>query len=112
MLSLESTPINTKDYEKFLDLVENTAGDSFHLYYGLFMYNKSALQMLERLDLAFDALRNELFGRLQNVVRKQLFENNADKVQNSQNGCTRLLKWSLQPGNGAALPTSSSLTLR
>jgi arogenate dehydrogenase (NADP+) len=112
MLSLESTPINTKGYEKFLDLVENTAGDSFHLYYGLFMYNKSALQMLERLDLAFDALRNELFGRLHNVVRKQLFENNADKVQNSQDGCTRLLKRSLQPVNGAALPSSSSLTLR
>jgi hypothetical protein len=37
--------------------VENTAGDSFDLYYGLFMYNKRALQMLERLDLAFKALK-------------------------------------------------------
>ncbi|KAA3476858.1 arogenate dehydrogenase 1, chloroplastic [Gossypium australe] len=75
MLGLESTPINTKGYETLLDLVENTCGDSFDLYYGLFLYNKSALEMVERLDLAFDALRNELFGRLHHVVRKQLFEN-------------------------------------
>ena len=109
MLSLKSTPINTKGYETLLDLVENTAGDSFDLYYGLFMYNKSALQMLEKLDSAFEALRNELFGRLHNVVRKQFFEN-AEKVH-SQDSYTRLPKWS-QPGNGAALASSSSLALR
>nr|TKR89938.1 hypothetical protein D5086_0000238310 [Populus alba] len=34
---LETSPINTKGYETLLDLVENTAGDSFELYYGLFM---------------------------------------------------------------------------
>ncbi|XVF70063.1 hypothetical protein PTKIN_Ptkin11bG0131300 [Pterospermum kingtungense] len=75
MLGLESTPINTKGYETLLELVENTCGDSFDLYYGLFLYNKSALEMVQRLDLAIDALRNELFGRLHYVVRKQLFEN-------------------------------------
>ncbi|MBA0754139.1 hypothetical protein Gogos_022044 [Gossypium gossypioides] len=80
MLGLESTPINTKGYETLLDLVENTCRDSFDLYYGLFLYNKSALEMVERLDLAFDALRNELFGRLHHVVRKQLFEN-GEKVK-------------------------------
>ncbi|KAG2713392.1 hypothetical protein I3760_04G174500 [Carya illinoinensis] len=100
MLNLESTPINTKGYETLLDLVENTAADSFDLYYGLFMYNKSALEMLERLDLAFEALRNELFGRLHHVVRKQLFE----KVRNSQESSARTR-------NGAALP-SSALALR
>ena len=42
MLGLESTPINTKGYETLLDLVENTCRDSFDLYYGLFLYNKSA----------------------------------------------------------------------
>ncbi|KAG4141002.1 hypothetical protein ERO13_D06G051400v2 [Gossypium hirsutum] len=80
MLGLESTPINTKGYETLLDLVENTCRDSFDLYYGLFLYNKSALEMVERLDLAFDALRNELFGRLHHVVRKQFFEN-GEKVK-------------------------------
>ncbi|KAL5561219.1 hypothetical protein UlMin_030966 [Ulmus minor] len=74
-LKLDSTPINTKRYETLFDLVENTAADSFDLYYGLFMYNKNALEMLERLDLAFEALKTLLFGRLHDVARKQLFGN-------------------------------------
>ncbi|XP_048133519.1 arogenate dehydrogenase 1, chloroplastic [Rhodamnia argentea] len=78
-LDLESTPINTKGYETLLGLVDNTAGDSFDLYYGLFMYNNNSLEMLERLDLAFEALKKQLFGRLHDVVRKQLFES-AEKV--------------------------------
>ncbi|KAK4391547.1 Arogenate dehydrogenase 2, chloroplastic [Sesamum angolense] len=72
-LELESTPINTKGYETLLNLVENTASDSFDLYYGLFMYNKNAMEQLERLDLAFEALKKELFGHLHEVLRKQLF---------------------------------------
>lgn len=83
MLMLESTPINTRGYETLLDLVENTCGDSFDLYYGLFLYNKNALEMIERLDLAFEALRKQLFGRLHDVVRKQLF-GNGDRVQSLQ----------------------------
>ncbi|XP_028807290.1 arogenate dehydrogenase 1, chloroplastic [Neltuma alba] len=81
MLMLGSTPINTKGYESLLELVVNTSGDSFDLYYGLFMFNKNSLEMLERLDLAFDALRKQLIGRLHDVVRNQLFEN-AGKMQN------------------------------
>lgn len=72
-LKLESTPINTKGYETLLDLVENTASDSFDLYYGLFMYNKNALEELEKLDLAFESLKKELFGHLHDILRKQLF---------------------------------------
>ncbi|CAA7022936.1 unnamed protein product [Microthlaspi erraticum] len=81
-LKLQSTPINTKGYEALLDLAENTRGDSFDLYYGLFVYNKNSLEMLERMDLAFEALRKELFGRLHGVVRKQLFEGEAQRVPN------------------------------
>ena len=73
-LCLESTPINTKGYETLLKLVENTAGDSFDLYYGLFMYNVNAMEQLERLDLAFKSLMKQLFGLLHGVHRKQLFE--------------------------------------
>jgi prephenate dehydrogenase len=39
-MKLKSTPINTKGYESLLNLVENTANDTFDLYYGLFMYNQ------------------------------------------------------------------------
>lgn len=104
MLELESTPINTKGYESLLNLVENTAGDSFDLYYGLFMYNKSALEMLERLDLAFEALRTQLFGSLHEVVRKQLFEN----------GKARRRQRSLREtnGNGSAVGQTSMIHMR
>lgn len=74
-LGLESTPINTKGYKTLLNLVENTAGDSFDLYYGLFMYNVNAMEQLERLDHSFESLKKQLFGRLHGVLRKQLFEN-------------------------------------
>ncbi|KAK7330029.1 hypothetical protein VNO77_24214 [Canavalia gladiata] len=100
MLMLESTPINTKGYESLLKLVENTAGDSFDLYYGLFMFNKNSLEMLERLDFAFEDLRKQLMGRLHSVVRKQLFENagkmlslqeNHPALQGDQNGSALVL---------------------
>ncbi|RRT51859.1 hypothetical protein B296_00032959 [Ensete ventricosum] len=73
-LNLKSTPINTKGYETLLKLVENTCSDSFDLYNGLFMYNKNSTELLERLELAFDSLKKELFGRLHDILRKQLFE--------------------------------------
>lgn len=79
-LGLQSTPINTKGYQILLDLVENTAGDSFDLYYGLFMYNVNAMEQLERLDLAFESLKKHLFGRLHGVLRKELFED-TEKLQ-------------------------------
>ncbi|CAL9117610.1 unnamed protein product [Musa textilis] len=73
-LDLKSAPINTKGYETLLKLVENTCSDSFDLYNGLFMYNKNSTELLERLELAFDSLKKELFGRLHDILRKQLFE--------------------------------------
>ncbi|XP_020107198.1 arogenate dehydrogenase 2, chloroplastic-like [Ananas comosus] len=73
-LDLKPTPINTKGYEMLLKLVENTCSDSFDLYNGLFMYNKNSTELLERLDVAFDSLKKELFGRLHDRLRKQLFE--------------------------------------
>eukprot|EP00897_Mesotaenium_endlicherianum_P007085 jgi/Mesen1/6404/ME000329S05570 len=73
-LELESTPINTKGYETLLNLVGNTSGDSFDLYYGLFMYNINATEELQKLEQAFDAVKKQLFDRLHNILRAQLFE--------------------------------------
>ncbi|KAK4718782.1 hypothetical protein R3W88_017120 [Solanum pinnatisectum] len=56
--------INTKGYE---NLVEITASDSFDLYSALFMYDKNAMEELERLDFAFEALK-ELFGHLHDLT--------------------------------------------
>ena len=39
-MRLAATPIDTRGYESLLSLVDNTAHDSFDLYYGLFMYNQ------------------------------------------------------------------------
>lgn len=103
MLNLESTPINTKGYESLLNLVENTAGDSFDLYYGLFMFNKNSLEMLEKLDFAFEDLRKQLMGRLHGVVREQLFDNDGE-VQSLQDNNYAPLEVAQ---NGSALALSS-----
>ncbi|VFQ70735.1 unnamed protein product [Cuscuta campestris] len=128
-LGLETTPINTKGYETLLDLVKNTASDSFDLYYGLFMYNKNAMEQLVRLDFAFESLKKELFGHLHNKLRKQLFrkaeEETGERVVLSKlpkNGfyalpssmgkteetVERASRLSKLPKNGYALPSSSS----
>ncbi|KAK9132083.1 hypothetical protein Scep_011611 [Stephania cephalantha] len=73
-LDLESTPINTKGYETLLQLTENTVSDSFDLYYGLFMYNVNATEQIENLDRAFEAVKQKLFGRLHDLLRKQIVE--------------------------------------
>ncbi|KAJ4835512.1 Arogenate dehydrogenase 2, chloroplastic [Turnera subulata] len=70
---LESSPLDTKGCETLLNLVENTSRDSYELYYGLFLYNQNALEQLERLDVAFEAVKKQLFGQLRQVYRKQLF---------------------------------------
>lgn len=92
---LESSPINTKGYETLLNLVENTKGDSFDLYYGLFMYNQNALEQLERLDMAFESIKKDLFGRLHQVYRKQLFGDNNGEVEKKRSLAQKLL------GNGS-----------
>ncbi|KAJ9692758.1 hypothetical protein PVL29_011714 [Vitis rotundifolia] len=75
---LESSSINTQGYETLLKLVENTAKDSFDLYYGLFIYNNNAMEQLEKLELAFQSLKRELSGNLQSLYSRQLFEDEGE----------------------------------
>ncbi|XP_026663819.1 arogenate dehydrogenase 2, chloroplastic-like [Phoenix dactylifera] len=84
-LDLKSTPINTMGYETLLDLVANTCSDSFELYNGLFMYNKNSTELLDRLDVAFDSLKKELFGNLHDILRKQLFESAPSSLERANN---------------------------
>lgn len=104
-LDLNSTPINTKGYERLMGLVENTSSDSFELYYGLFMYNKNAMEQLERLDLAFESLKKELFGHLQEVSRKQMFRTRERQLHVLQE--PRALLKLPSNMNGHALPPRS-----
>ncbi|GMH04571.1 hypothetical protein Nepgr_006411 [Nepenthes gracilis] len=80
-LKLEDTPINTKGYESLLNLVENTARDSFELFYGLFLYNKNVMEQLERMDLAFEMVKKQLFGHLHGLLRSQLFDGSEMEVR-------------------------------
>lgn len=73
-MGLESSSINTEGYERLLKLVETTSRDSFDLYCGLFMYNNNAMEQLERLELAFQSLKRELSGNLQDLCSRQIFE--------------------------------------
>ncbi|KAL6602828.1 hypothetical protein ACP70R_043189 [Stipagrostis hirtigluma subsp. patula] len=73
-LNMKSTPINTKGYETLLQLTENTVSDSFDLYYGLFMYNVNATEQLDNLERAFEKVRQMLYGRLHDLLRKQIVE--------------------------------------
>lgn len=72
-MDLKPTDINTKGFDSLLNLVNNTANDSFDLYYGLFLYNQNATDELERLEDAFDLVKKQLFGRLHDIARNQLF---------------------------------------
>lgn len=92
---VESSPINTKGYETLLDLVDNTKGDSFDLYYGLFMYNKNSLEQLQRLEIAFESIKKQLFGQMFRVYRKELFGN----AEEEERG--RLLSAPKETQNGA-----------
>ncbi|PHT37939.1 Arogenate dehydrogenase 1, chloroplastic [Capsicum baccatum] len=71
-LGPETTPINTKGYEKLLNLMENTTADSFDLYYGLFMYNNNSMEVLEKLDAALESLKRELFGKVLEKLEKKV----------------------------------------
>ena len=93
-LDMRSTSINTKGYESLLALVDNTNSDSFELFYGLFMYNVNATEELERMEIAFDEVKKELFGRMHTAVRQQLFEDN--------------LRPSLPPSSSSSNASSSS----
>jgi arogenate dehydrogenase (NADP+) len=82
------TPIDTKGYRSLLSLVENTANDSFELYYGLFLYNPNATEQLEKLEKAFDSVKRQLFNQLHGKLREEmgLVGSSANANANSSKG--------------------------
>jgi hypothetical protein len=64
------------------------------------LYNLTAADELERLEKAFDVVKKQLFGRLHDIARKQLFPSPVPQEQQPQ-----------QPtplANGSAKPSASS----
>ena len=72
-MELAETTISTKGFDSLMSLVDNTYHDSFDLYYGLFIYNENASAELARLELAFDQVKGQLFGRLHELIRREHF---------------------------------------
>ena len=83
-MELADTSISTKGFESLRSLVDNTYNDSFDLYYGLFMYNKNATIELSRLEQAFDEVKGQLFNRLHEIIRNEIFTE-VDATQDMEN---------------------------
>jgi len=83
-MEITETTISTKGFDSLISLVDNTYHDSFDLYYGLFMYNKNASAELTRLELAFNQVKGELFGRLHDLIRSELFTEDSESHSSSK----------------------------
>lgn len=94
-MDIGPTSIDTKGYESLMSLVENTANDSFELYYGLFLYNPNAPEQLARLESALDDVKAKLFDRLHSKLRSQLFPD--EELTQSSKGSTQLKVEALPP---------------
>ncbi|KAF5199108.1 Arogenate dehydrogenase 2 protein [Thalictrum thalictroides] len=56
----------------FQDETKNTASHSSELYEGLFLFNTNTTKQIEKLDKAFDTVKQNLFGKLRATIRKQM----------------------------------------
>ncbi|GLJ46136.1 hypothetical protein SUGI_0971940 [Cryptomeria japonica] len=72
LMNLEPTPIDTKSYETLRHLTETMSGHSMDLYNGLFLCNANSMEQMEKLERAFDTVKNDLLGRLHGMISKQL----------------------------------------
>ncbi|CAA6654688.1 unnamed protein product [Spirodela intermedia] len=63
-MELEPTPIDTKGFQTLLQLRDNTLKDSLDLYLGLFRHNKFAKEELEKLESAFQSVKNRLMEKI------------------------------------------------
>uniref|UniRef100_A0A5B7B432 Prephenate/arogenate dehydrogenase domain-containing protein n=1 Tax=Davidia involucrata TaxID=16924 RepID=A0A5B7B432_DAVIN len=63
-MEINSTSIDTKNFQKLVQLKESTVRDSFDLFSGLFIHNKFAKQELKNLELALDKVKQKLLERM------------------------------------------------
>ncbi|KAF9602843.1 hypothetical protein IFM89_031703 [Coptis chinensis] len=108
-MNLESTPINTKNYETLMELTHTTVSHSSDLFDGLFLYNLNAMEQIEKLDRAFETVKQNLFGKLRSTLRTQIEEKvtidtSADRPSTyflpNSNNVTDLSSFSLVPKQG------------
>ena len=61
--NLIPTPIDTKGFQTVLNLIENTAKDSFDLFYGLYYYNEYAGIQLQKIREALSKVERQLAAK-------------------------------------------------
>ncbi|KAL8050108.1 hypothetical protein ABFX02_06G061700 [Erythranthe guttata] len=59
-MEIESTPIDTKGFQKLVQVKESASRDSFDLFSGLFIHNRFAKQQLMNIELAFETIKQQL----------------------------------------------------
>ncbi|XP_022006366.1 arogenate dehydrogenase 1, chloroplastic isoform X2 [Helianthus annuus] len=63
-MQITNTAIDTKGFEKLVQVKENTANDSMDLYSGLFIHNRFAKQQMENLESALERVKGSLEARM------------------------------------------------
>ncbi|KAK4489313.1 hypothetical protein RD792_005117 [Penstemon davidsonii] len=63
-MEIESTPIDTKTFQKLVEVKESTSRDSFDLFSGLFIHNRFAKEQLRNIELALETIKQQLFKRM------------------------------------------------
>lgn len=62
-MEIESTPIDTKGFQKLIEVKDSTAKDSFDLFSGLFVHNRFAWEELTSLEMAFKKVKQKLLEK-------------------------------------------------
>ena len=75
--NLIPTPIDTKGFQTVLNLIENTAKDSFDLFYGLYYYNEYAGIQLQKIREALSKVERQLAAKEAYIAAKA--ESNNDQ---------------------------------
>ncbi|OVA07825.1 Prephenate dehydrogenase [Macleaya cordata] len=70
-MEIESTSMDTKGFQKLLQLKESTMKNSFDLYSGLFVHNRFAKQELKNLELALQTVKQKLLERMDDALEDQ-----------------------------------------
>ncbi|CAI9273814.1 unnamed protein product [Lactuca saligna] len=65
-MEIRNTPIDTKGFEKLVQVKESSTRDSFDLYSGLFIHNRFAKQQLHNLESALERVKETLEAGMSN----------------------------------------------
>ncbi|XP_022845385.1 arogenate dehydrogenase 1, chloroplastic-like [Olea europaea var. sylvestris] len=63
-VEVEPTSIDTKGFQKLIEVKESATRDSFDLFSGLFIHNRFARQQLDNLELALKSVKQQLIKRM------------------------------------------------